>query len=87
MPWTEEQSDEFRADDKQIMDSGIPRLNFEEKQTKADGNEIIVLVSKVPMYDESGGINGILGIYTDITERKKARRRIKSSPPASKRCQ
>lgn len=71
LPWTRAQSEAYRADDQRIMKSGKPMLNFEERQQQYDGTEVIVLVSKVPMYDDNGEINGILGIYTDITARKK----------------
>lgn len=72
MPWSKEQSDVYREDDKKVMVTGMPKLNYEESQTQLNGIEKTMLVSKVPMYDEANKVIGMLGIYTDITEKKKA---------------
>ena len=45
-------------------------LNFEETQLRADGSRAVLLTSKVPLRHAGGEIVGILGIYTDITDRK-----------------
>ena len=71
MPWTREESELYIQDDQQIITTGKPKLGYEEYQHQTDGTEKIMLVSKVPMYDGSHNIIGILGIYTDITERKR----------------
>lgn len=66
------QAESYRADDKAVMESGIPRLEFEEPQTTADGNTIWLRTSKVPLRDESKQVIGLLGIYQDITAHKEA---------------
>ncbi|MCU0914118.1 MAG: PAS domain S-box protein [Planctomycetes bacterium] len=60
----------YRQCDKQVMDGGVSLLNFEEPQTREDGRQITLLTSKVPLRDADGRVAGVLGIYTDITERK-----------------
>ncbi len=67
---TKEQSSAYCADDKEVMLSKIPKLNIEEQQTLPDGSERVLLTSKVPLFDEKGHVYGVLGIYSDITERK-----------------
>jgi PAS domain S-box-containing protein len=62
----------YRACDRQVMETGRPLLNIEETQTRADGTLCILLTSRVPLRDPSGAVVGILGVYLDITERKKA---------------
>ena len=62
----------YRADDMLIMESGQPKLNYEEPLTSTDGKRIYLRTSKVPLRDANQEIIGILGIYEDITERKKA---------------
>ncbi len=62
----------YRADDMLIMESGQPKLNYEEPLTSTDGKRIYLRTSKVPLRDSNQEIIGILGIYEDITERKKA---------------
>lgn len=70
MPWSKEESDLYRADDQQVIQSKVPKLNIEEPQTLPDGSHIVLLTSKVPLIDKNGNAIGILGIYNDITERK-----------------
>ncbi|WP_218814556.1 PAS domain-containing sensor histidine kinase [Rickettsiella endosymbiont of Dermanyssus gallinae] len=72
LPWSKEQSDHYIAIDKEVILSGQPKLNVEEFQTLVNGIDTVLLTSKVPLRDVYGNIPGVLGIYTDITERKKA---------------
>lgn len=78
LPWKKSESDTYRADDKAIMDSDKPRLNMEETQTLSDGTIITLLTSKVPLHDKNGDVNGVLGVYTDITAQKNLEKQLKS---------
>ena len=69
MVW-KEQAEMYRADDRSVMKSGVPRLAYEEPQTTLDGDKIWLRTSKVPLRNEANAIIGVLGIYEDITERK-----------------
>jgi diguanylate cyclase (GGDEF)-like protein/PAS domain S-box-containing protein len=69
MAWKEE-GELYRADDRHVMETNTPKLNFEEPQTTPDGKEIILRTSKVPLHDENGKVIGIIGIYEDITQSK-----------------
>lgn len=71
MDW-KAQAERYRSDDKQVIESGLAKLNYEEPQTTPDGNEIWLRTSKVPLRDSEHNIIGILGIYEDITEQKQA---------------
>jgi PAS domain S-box-containing protein len=71
LPTTKDESDSYRKIDQQVMSSKQPHLNFEEPQTLSNGQKIILLTSKVPLLDKRDNVMGILGIYLDITERKK----------------
>lgn len=79
LPWNKEESDQYIASDQEVIQSGCPKINIEESQTLEDGSTITLLTSKVPLYDSEGNINGILGIYTDITERKNLEKKLKSA--------
>src|SRR3990167_5492790 len=70
LAWGEDLSASYVADDQMIMESGLSKLNYEELQHQADGSDRIILNSKVPMRDSTGTVIGIMGVYTDITERK-----------------
>ncbi len=76
MGW-KEQAELYRANDQQVMDSGIPKLGYEEQQTTPDGRSIWIRTSKVPLRAANGDIFGMLGIYEDITERKQAEENLK----------
>jgi diguanylate cyclase (GGDEF)-like protein/PAS domain S-box-containing protein len=75
MSW-KEQADSYRVDDQVVMESGIPKLDFEETSTTPDGSTIWLSTSKVPLRGEDNQIIGVLGIYTDITSRKQAEAKI-----------
>jgi two-component system cell cycle sensor histidine kinase/response regulator CckA len=70
MTWRD-QAESYRADDRQVIESGHAKLLIEESQTTPEGNEIVLLTSKVPLHDPQGEVIGILGTYMDITERKR----------------
>lgn len=56
--------------DKRVMESGIPKLNHEEKITISDNSTIIVITNKVPLFDQNNNVVGLLGITIDITNQK-----------------
>ncbi|MDB5308239.1 MAG: Blue-light-activated protein [Gemmataceae bacterium] len=60
----------FRAADLQVMLTGEPVLNLEEPGTRPGGRSVI-LTSKVPLRDPAGVVVGVLGMYQDITDRKR----------------
>lgn len=79
LPWGESQGDDYRKDDQLILQSKQPKLGIEELQTLADGREIVLLTSKIPLFAKNNDIVGILGIYIDITERKKIERSLEEA--------
>jgi PAS domain S-box-containing protein len=70
MGWRE-QAGLYRADDRQVMESGEPKIGYEEPQTTPDGQTIWLRTSKVLLRDAVGRVIGLLGIYDDITEQKR----------------
>lgn len=65
-----ELADKYRADDKRLMDSG--KTDEMEETYIKDGQELTIHTVKTPLRDEKGNFTGILGIFWDITERKRA---------------
>jgi two-component system, sensor histidine kinase and response regulator len=61
----------YRRDDKLVMETGQPKIGYEEPQTTPEGKTIWLRTSKIPLRDNSGTIYGVLGTYEDITERKR----------------
>jgi len=66
MVWAE-QADLYRADDREVMASGTPRLYFEEQQTTASGDTVWLRTSKIPLVNDANETFGVLGVYEDIT--------------------
>jgi len=65
-----EVADLYRADDKLVMEEGLPKLNYDEPQNKPGGNTRWVRTNKLPLRDREGNVIGVLGTYEDITQRK-----------------
>ncbi|MEY3447145.1 MAG: hypothetical protein RIR45_1900 [Pseudomonadota bacterium] len=65
-------ADLYRADDRQVIDSGMVKLFFDEMQTTPDGQTIWLRTSKIPLKDQKGKVLGMLGLYEDITQRKES---------------
>ncbi|HHY85637.1 MAG TPA: PAS domain S-box protein [Verrucomicrobia bacterium] len=66
-----ELADRYRADDREVMETGVPKLSFEEPQVGTEGTRWL-RTSKVPLFDKNGKVVGVLGTYEDITEFKRA---------------
>ena len=65
-----EQAQRIHDDEDAIMRSGQAMVNQYEKVTSADGSEHVLLVSKIPRYNEEGEIIGTLALLRDVTEWK-----------------
>lgn len=62
-------ADKYRKDDKQVIQSGNTQSIVENYFHK---NRLsIVQTIKTVVYDEKGGVTGLLGIFEDITEQKR----------------
>jgi PAS domain S-box-containing protein len=61
----------YRADDKEVMETGTPKTVYEEPQNRPDGRTLWLRSSKVPLHDRDGKVIGVLGTYEDITERRR----------------
>jgi PAS domain S-box-containing protein len=74
-----EQASLYRSDDRQVLESGKPKIDYEEPQTTLDGRCIWLRTSKVPLRDTKGAVWGVLGTYEDITTRKQVEEALKES--------
>lgn len=64
-----EQATAFQANDRQVMEAGLP-MEFKEVTVQEDGQHTSI-VQKFPLFDSQGEIYAIGGIVTDITERER----------------
>jgi PAS domain S-box-containing protein len=76
MTWAE-QAKLYQNDDRAVMETKQPKLNFEEPHTAEDGSTTWVRTSKVPLLNIRGQVDGILGIYDDVTAEKAAEQAIR----------
>ena len=70
MRWAD-RGEAYRAADRAVMESGIAALCVEEAQTTAEGAEIWLRISRIPLRNPDNEIMGVLGIYEDITESRR----------------
>jgi PAS domain S-box-containing protein len=67
----------YFADEKQVMDSGQSLFDYEELVEDQDTGELgWTVTTKVLLRDESGAVNGIVGIGYDVTQRKQMEARL-----------
>ena len=74
-------ADAYRAADQAVMADGAIR-DFDERYEVA-GEKRWIHTTKVPYRDEQGEIVGVLGIFEDITERKRAEEEVRQGAARS----
>jgi len=63
-------------DEQEILQTGQPLVNMEEKETWPDGRETWVSTTKLPLRDPNGLIIGTFGLSREITEKKRAEEKL-----------
>ena len=71
-------AEKFWADDQKVI-QGQPVINREEYFLNDEGEKRWLLTSKLPLRDQNGKITGLVGIGSDITERKLAEEALVNS--------
>ena len=70
LPWRAF-AEQLNEHDREVISSGVPKMHF-EVDFVIDGVHRTTMSSKLPFTDNDGRVIGVLGSYTDITERKRA---------------
>ncbi|WP_437600797.1 ATP-binding protein [Sorangium sp. So ce590] len=81
--WGAHDAESFVRVDREVMERGTPSLDIEEPLRRPDGERRVLLTSKVPIRDERGEVTGLLGIYADITERKRMETELQKAKEAA----
>ncbi|WP_437486948.1 ATP-binding protein [Sorangium sp. So ce1014] len=81
--WGQHDADSFVRVDREVMERGTAFLDIEEPLRRPDGERRVLLTSKVPIRDERGAVTGLLGIYADITERKRMETELQKAKEAA----
>lgn len=79
MPWGASEAEAYRAYDRQVMDSGEPRLHIIETQQTAGGAQIWLDTNKVPLRNSQGEVIGLLGTYEDISAQRRTEEALRRS--------
>jgi PAS domain S-box-containing protein len=81
-----ELADEFRIQDRQIIETDEPKLHIVARKVKSDSNKPRWLdISKIPIHDAENNVIGVLGVIEDITLRKQAEEALQAEQERSER--
>ncbi|MFA6249904.1 MAG: PAS domain-containing protein [Candidatus Shapirobacteria bacterium] len=70
--YSEDRAKKYREDDQNVFVQGKSKINQEEKRTLPSKKDHWIRLSKIPLTDPAGQIIGVVGVYDDITDIKKA---------------
>ena len=70
---------QFAEDDRLILEEGKSIINQERRDTSASGTQRWVMTTKVPLFDESGQVMGLVGIGRDFTESRDTKEALRRS--------
>ncbi|MGN6651214.1 sensor domain-containing protein [Trinickia sp.] len=70
MPWAQLAAS-LRKADREVVETGVPKMNH-EFEVLIDGVHRAGITSKIPLTNGDGTVIGVLGSYTDVTERKRS---------------
>jgi PAS domain S-box-containing protein len=77
--WPKEEAEAYRTDDREVMQNNRAKRHIIEPLRQADGARLWIDTTKVPLHDDQGRVVGVLGVYDDITERRRVEEELRSS--------
>tara|TARA_Y100001934_G_scaffold241073_1_gene295855 strand:- start:117 stop:749 length:633 start_codon:yes stop_codon:yes gene_type:complete len=72
-------ADEYLADEKRLMETGISLIDKREPEEDTDGKLVCFSTSKLPIRDDSGEVIGTFGISRDVTSHMEAENALRDS--------
>jgi PAS domain S-box-containing protein len=67
-----ETAEKYLADEREVIETGRPLVDFEEYVLGADGAKTWIATTKAPLRNEHGEVIGVIGVSRDITRRRLA---------------
>jgi PAS domain S-box-containing protein len=74
-----EDAEQYRRDEMEVMRSGRPMIEKEERCLALDGRAMWFLTTKIPVRDDRGTMVGIAGVSHDVTARKRTEAALRES--------
>jgi PAS domain S-box-containing protein len=70
LSWPHDEAEGYAADDREVMEQNRPKWHIVRPLHTPNGKCRWLDTMKVPLTDAAGKVNGVLGIFEDITERR-----------------
>ncbi len=77
--YTDDHARPALEDEREIMRTGTPIVDLEERETWPDGRETWASTTKMPFTNDEGDVIGTFGISRDITARKQAEKELREA--------
>jgi two-component system, sensor histidine kinase and response regulator len=81
--FTKEHAEQSHRDEQEVICTGTPLVNKEEKETWPDGSVSWVSTTKMPLRNLTGGVIGTFGVSRDITQRKQFEAELQQAKEAA----
>jgi len=82
MPWRDHAA-EMRRDDLQVIEQGVPKMNYEQAQRLIDGKVSWLRKNKIPLRGTDNKVFGVLATYDNVTERKLVEEELRKAKEAA----
>jgi PAS domain S-box-containing protein len=79
LSYSEEEALRYTLDDREVMESGIPKIGIQETISSTDGSIKWLETNKIPLIDSLGEVVGIVCTFQDISDRKFAEEALAES--------
>jgi len=76
LPWPKNEAEAYLAEDLDVVTGRMGKQHLIAQLQRADGVRIWSDTSKVPLLDQQGKVYGVLGVLTDISERRQAEQEL-----------
>jgi PAS domain S-box-containing protein len=74
---------QYYEDEQMVIRKKKPLFEHEEESVDINGNRIVLLTTKVPLFDKNGQVIGLAGVGRDITERQRVEREMQRAKEAA----
>ena len=79
LPWPKGEAEAYRNDDREVITKKIIKKNIEEPLQTSTGKRLRINTTKIPLFNNTNNIIGVLGVFDDITNKKLEEETLKES--------